>query len=144
MISKFLKGLGGDKPPTERSKSPTGKKGDRSEAIAVEHLRKLGYEIVARNYSCKTGEIDIVGKHNGELAFIEVRSKHSRNTYDPVYSVNRRKQVKIVRTAQYYIKTKRLDSMPFRFDVVTVVMTDPPTVDVIPNAFDADPGELYR
>ncbi|MDQ7785338.1 MAG: YraN family protein [Desulfomonilaceae bacterium] len=118
-----------------KSKEGTRGKGDLAEQIACDHLEQSGYRIVERNFHCKLGEIDIIARQGDELIFVEVRSKHSSATIDPVFSVNRGKQNRIARAAQVYLD-RRFRRPPFcRFDVVIVTMGRPPKVEVIPNAF---------
>ena len=120
-------------PPTTRQR------GDRAEQIAVEHLSGLGYRIVERNFVCKLGEVDIIAAHRGDLVFVEVRSRHSSQALNPVYSVNRSKQTRIIRAAQVYISGQRFKKgPPTRFDVVLVTLDEPPLVEVLRDAFGAE------
>jgi len=113
-------------------------KGRRGEDIAVEHLTGRGYRIIERNFRCKLGEIDIIAEHDGEVVFIEVRSRQSDSTFDPAYSVNYRKQQKIVRAAQVFL-SRRYRTMPAaRFDVVLVELSRTLEVDIIRDAFSVD------
>jgi putative endonuclease len=117
----------------------TRKKGSVAEQIAADYLEAQGYRIVERNFQCPLGEIDIIARHNGELVFVEVRSGSSPNTVNPAYSINRTKQNKVIRVAQYYLCKFR--SMPAaRFDVVLVRMNQTPSVELIPDAFRVEPG----
>lgn len=110
-------------------------KGRRGEDIAVEYLIAAGYRIIERNFRCKLGEIDIIADQGGELVFVEVRSRQSDATFDPAYSVNRRKQQKIVKAAQVYL-SRRYSRMPAaRFDVVLVDVGREPAVEIIRDAF---------
>jgi len=113
----------------------TRERGNKAEDTAADHLIGLGYEIVERNFSCRLGEIDIIARHNGELVFVEVRSRRSPRSLDPIYSVNRRKQEKIIRAAQVYLAARFRNVPPSRFDVVLVTMGPKPEVEVIPDAF---------
>jgi putative endonuclease len=118
-----------------KPKAGTRDKGDLAEQIACDHLQESGYRIVERNFHCKLGEIDIIARDGEELVFVEVRSKHSSATIDPVFSVNRSKQKRIAKAAQVYLD-RHYQTPPYcRFDVVIVTMGKPPVVDVIPNAF---------
>jgi putative endonuclease len=110
-------------------------KGNIAEQIAAHQLVKEGYTILDRNFRCKIGEIDIIAEQNGEVVFVEVRSKHSSTTVHPSYSVNHTKQQKIARTAQVYLNRKYKQPPFCRFDVVIVTMGNPPEVEIIPNAF---------
>jgi putative endonuclease len=123
-------------------RDPTGStrsKGRAAEQVAADHLEAQGYRIVERNFQCPLGEIDIIARHNGELVFLEVRSGSSPNTVNPAYSINRTKQNKIIRVAQYYLV--RFRTMPAaRFDVVLVRMNQTPSVELIPDAFRVEAG----
>lgn len=112
-------------------------RGRRAEQVAVDYLSGRGYRVVERNFTCKLGEIDIVAREGGDLVFVEVRSRHSASARDPVYTVDWRKQAKLVRAASFYLMTKHPEPVQARFDVVLVTLENPPTVEIIANAFDA-------
>jgi len=116
----------------------TRERGQKAEQIAVDHLLGLGYRLVERNFLCKLGEIDIVATHGNELVFVEVRSRKSAKSLDPIFSVNRKKQQRIVRAAQVYLDRKFRTPPPSRFDVVLVTFGREPQVDIIPNAFQVE------
>ena len=88
--------------------------GDESESLATRFLEQEGFIILERNYFArKLGEIDIIAQRDDELHFIEVKSGKS-DTFDPVYNVTPAKLRKVINSAQYYLKVKRLD-MPKSF-----------------------------
>jgi putative endonuclease len=119
----------------EPERDNTRARGLAAEDIAVRHLHTHGYRVVARNFTCKFGEIDVIARHGDDLVFVEIRSRHNQEAVDPIYSVDLRKRKKIVRTAQFYLST-RVRQMPIcRFDVVIVTLGDSPEVRVFPNAF---------
>jgi putative endonuclease len=122
----------------------TRERGQKAEQIAVDHLVRQGYRVVERNFLCKLGEVDIIATQGDELVFVEVRSRKSADSLDPIYSVNRRKQQRIVKAAQVYLDKRFSNPPPSRFDVVLVTLGREPQVEIIPNAFDADYGSLYR
>lgn len=114
-------------------------KGRAAEQVATAYLETQGYRIVERNFTCSLGEIDIIARHQGELVFVEVRSGSSPRTVNPAYSVNRKKQEKIIRVAQCYLC--RFRTMPAaRFDVVLVRKGQTPEVELISNAFSVQSG----
>jgi putative endonuclease len=92
--------------------------GRRSEILAADHLRSLGYRIVASPYRTKTGEVDIVAWDKGTLVFIEVKAR--KNMDPPEDSVNFRKQQRIIRAAHAYISRYHLEDKPYRFDILAV------------------------
>jgi putative endonuclease len=115
----------------------TRKAGETGEDIALFHLQRRGYTIVNRNYTCVIGEIDIVAMNEGEIVFVEVKSRRSRAFGTPAEAVTAAKQKKISKTALYYLKERNMLDRPARFDVVTVTMEkDKPTVEIFQNAFD--------
>ncbi|GAA0722958.1 YraN family protein [Clostridium malenominatum] len=92
------------------------------EELAQKYLVKLGYIILDKNYRCKTGEIDIIGKDGECISFIEVKTRRSNSYGSPGESVNYIKQHKIYKTAQMYILKKKLHKFNFRFDVIEVIL----------------------
>ncbi|MGC8907495.1 MAG: YraN family protein [Desulfomonilaceae bacterium] len=110
-------------------------RGMRAEDIASKHLEKLGYRVVERNFMCKVGEIDLIAQHDGTLVFVEVRSRRDKEAVDPIYSVDVRKQKKLVRTAQFYLATRFSEYPICRFDVVIVTLGKPPDIMVLQDAF---------
>lgn len=95
-------------------------KGRRAERRAVWFLRLAGLRILARNFSCKCGEIDIIAREGATLVFVEVKSSFSAHYGNPVERVNLTKQNKIVNTARYYIMVNKLENCPMRFDVIGI------------------------
>ena len=69
--------------------------GQNSEAVAVDHLRRLGYRILQRNYRTAFGEIDIVAEHQGVLVFIEVKARKSGRYGHPKVAITAQKRRKI-------------------------------------------------
>jgi putative endonuclease len=92
--------------------------GRRSEILAADHLRTLGYRIVASPYRTKTGEVDIIAWERDTLAFIEVKAR--KNADPPEDSVGWHKQQRVIRAAHAYMTRYRLRHKPYRFDVLAV------------------------
>jgi len=99
-------------------------RGLRSEKLAEEHLRRQGYRILARNFRCRMGELDLVALDGEELVFVEVRSRTSEAYGAPEESVVRRKQARLRRVAEYYLLHSGRPDAFCRFDVVGVVLDD--------------------
>ncbi len=129
--------MGLDTGSIKQHEQNTRARGMRAEDIAVRRLEKAGYKVIERNFSCKVGEIDLIALHEGYLVFVEVRSRHDELAVDPIYSVNVRKQKKIIRAAQYYLTTRCSELPNCRFDVVIVTLGDHPEVLVLQDAFSA-------
>ncbi len=95
--------------------------GAKGEAIAGEYLKKKGYKILAQNYRCYLGEIDLIAQKGDALTFIEVKLRTSLDYGFPQESVVHRKQVRIRRVATYYLKEQNLwDRVDCHFDVLAI------------------------
>jgi len=82
--------------------------GTLSEDRAINYLQNNGFKIVDRNfYAKKLGEIDIIALKNNILHFIEVKS--SRGSFEPIYNITPAKIRKIINSANYYLKQKKLN-----------------------------------
>lgn len=107
--------------------------GKRQEQFAAEYLEQKGYQILARNYRCYCGEIDLIAKHQSYLVFVEVKYRTLLSNGYPQEAVTVKKQQRIYRSAQYYMKEFSIPvTTPCRFDVVSIVGT---TINIIQNAF---------
>ncbi|BDR66895.1 UPF0102 protein [Clostridium tetani] len=98
--------------------------GNIGEAIAENYLIQNGYIILDRNFSCRVGEIDIIGKDGDIISFLEVKSRYGNLYGSPGESVNFVKQYKIYKTAQLYILKKKLNRFYFRFDVIEIIFNN--------------------
>ncbi len=109
-----------------------GETGSRGERLAAQYLEANGYRLVVANFKVPigrntrgvavTGEIDIVAIDEDTLCLVEVKTKTSDEFASPLAAVNLRKQRQITRTARVYRRIFGLLEMPYRFDVVTVLL----------------------
>ena len=114
--------------------------GTRSERAAARFLKRLGYRIVARNYSCPLGELDIVAVDGGCVVFVEVRSTEQEDTVRTAASVDAAKQTRLTNLALHFLQKRRLLGHPARFDVLVVhwaAGSPLPLIDHHRNAFEA-------
>lgn len=110
--------------------------GIHGETMACEELEKLGYSIIERRYRTRFGEIDVIANDRGTIVFVEVKTKTDSSFADPVESVTRQKQRRLVSMAEQYGTSNPLDHTPCRFDVVAVDMSvAPPKITVYQDAF---------
>jgi len=92
--------------------------GNEAEDLATRFLEEEGFRIVERNYYArKLGEIDIVAMRNGVLHFIEVKS--AARDFDPVFNLTPTKLRRVINSAHYYMKEKRLD-IAFSIDALLI------------------------
>ncbi|MDR3303621.1 MAG: YraN family protein [Treponema sp.] len=99
----------------------TSKKGRQGEDRAVAALEAAGLSVIARNVRSPCGEIDIVAQDGDTLVFVEVKTWTSYGIEELRYSVDQRKQKRIVETAKFFLASHReYSSMAVRFDVVFI------------------------
>jgi len=93
--------------------------GDEGEEQACRLLRRSGYRILERNYRTRIGELDAVAFEDGELVFVEVRSRSGEGFGSGAESVGPRKQRQLIKMAQVYMQDRRVSpEQTCRFDVV--------------------------
>ena len=121
----------------------TRESGAEAESFAAEWLIKKGWTILDRNFCMKGGELDIIAKKDDTLAFVEVRS-WDHQFWDggtPLETINPAKIKHIIKTATYYIQSKRMHFQDFniRFDVAGLIKKEDGSFDInyIEAAFDA-------
>ncbi len=89
-------------------------------------LKRKGLKTLTRNFSCKTGELDLVMVDiDGTVVFVEVRTKSRREREPlstPEETVTYPKRLKLLRTARYFLAAHKIEDRPFRFDVVAIVL----------------------
>lgn len=109
--------------------------GRRGEELAAAYLERVGYRIVAANFSLPVGrnrigalinvEIDLIAYEGETLCFVEVKARRSDWFAQPQANVDRRKQRQIARASRAYRRMFGLTGASFRYDVVTVVLPSP-------------------
>ena len=106
--------------------------GDRGERLGAEFLIEKGYRLVVSNFKAPvgrnskgvqvTGEIDIIALDGDTLCFVEVKTRRSEEFTPVLSNVDTRKQRQITRTSKVYRKIFGIKDMPYRYDVLTVLM----------------------
>jgi putative endonuclease len=95
--------------------------GQHSEEIACQHLIAAGLTLLARNFFCKLGEIDLIMQEGEQLVFVEVRYRKTASFGQALETVTAMKQKKLSRAAAYYLQqSKKLNTTACRFDVVAI------------------------
>ncbi len=99
--------------------------GSAYERRAAEYLISRGLTILEYNYRCKIGEIDLIAQDKNYIVFVEVKYRQTKEQGWAVEAVDRRKQQRIMRVAQWYlVSTVHSVDVPCRFDVVAVDGTE--------------------
>ncbi len=94
--------------------------GALAEKLAANHLECKGFKILARNYRCRYGEIDMIALDGKTLVFVEVRAKGSAGFGTPQESITHQKRLKIREVARHYLTNEVQKGSFCRFDVVAV------------------------
>lgn len=97
--------------------------GQRGETLAADKLAALGYSLIARNYRCPHGEIDLIAKHDTVWVFVEVKTRRGSSHGTPEEAVTPRKQAHLIASAQHYLQANGLENENWRIDVVAVELT---------------------
>ncbi|MGH9340288.1 MAG: YraN family protein [Acidobacteriota bacterium] len=94
--------------------------GTIGEWLALRHVRRLGWSIVARNWKGRRGEIDLIAYDGPCLVFIEVKARNSPSPLLPEHSITARKEEKLEDLAMQFISGHELIHIPVRIDLVAI------------------------
>ena len=95
--------------------------GNRGERLAARYLRRQGLRILERQYSTRSGEIDLIALDGDCLVFVEVKTRRSNQAGDPVEAITIGKQKQLTRLALTYLKRHNRLEQRARFDVVAIL-----------------------
>lgn len=116
--------------------------GREGEDRAARFLAKRGYRILERNFRTPSGEIDLIALHQGEVVFVEVKTRTSDTFGAPELAVTPQKQRRMAKAALGYLRRRKLHQVPCRFDVVAISAATEKEVELIQNAFEIDRTHL--
>lgn len=107
--------------------------GRDGEAAAASWYEERGYQVVARNWRSRQGELDLVLRHGRSFVFCEVKTRSSEAFGAPAEAVTREKQARIRRLAAQWIEDEApVRPREIRFDVASVLRG---TIEVVQGAF---------
>ena len=99
--------------------------GDRGEAETARYLRKKGYTLLASQWRCRFGELDLVAKdRRGTICFVEVKLRSSTQYGLPREFVDARKQERLRKTAACWLSQHEVEDAPARFDVAEIYVDE--------------------
>lgn len=112
--------------------------GDKGERLAVRHLKRLGYRILARQSRSRIGELDVVALDGECIVFVEVKTRSSQAAGHPAEALTLAKQYQLTRVALAWLKARGLLERRARFDVVAITWGDgtDPVIEHYRNAFE--------
>jgi putative endonuclease len=114
--------------------------GTRSERAAARFLKRRGFRILARNFTCPLGELDLVALDRDCIVFVEVRSTETDDVTRPAASVDAAKQLRLTELGLHFLQRHGLLDRPARFDVLAISWPpNQPEPEIVhyPNAFEA-------
>ena len=94
--------------------------GQQYEQLAADYLQRKGLSLIAQNYQCKAGEIDLIMRDGQTLVFIEVKYRASTAFGGAAAAVTRAKQQKLLRACRWYLQQQRLSDHACRLDVLAI------------------------
>lgn len=109
------------------------------EALAARYLQRKRYKILATNYRCRFGEIDIIAANRRYLLFVEVKLRKSAKFANAAEFVDVFKQERLRTTAELYLSENPTELQP-RFDVIEIyapegINTNKPVINHLEDAF---------
>lgn len=112
-----------------------GRKGER---LAKRFLKRKGYRILAKNYTCPAGEMDLIALDGRTVAFVEVKTRRGCDQADPEDTITAAKRRKLYQVARHWLAQRRADAYGCRFDVVAVTLDEgaKPFIRHTPDAFE--------
>ena len=109
-------------------------KGSDAEKAAIAYLQQQHLVLLAQNYRCRFGEIDLIMRDHDTLVFIEVRMRSNDAFGGAAASITPIKQAKLLRTARHYLAEINSEP-PCRFDALLLSGADGKKIEWIKNAF---------
>lgn len=96
-------------------------RGARAEDLVAERLTGLGWQLIARNWRCRVGELDIVALNGEAIVFVEVRSRAHSRFGSALESVTDSKLDRVLSAAEYFVmEHPEYGDLPWRIDVIAI------------------------
>jgi putative endonuclease len=106
--------------------------GASGEAAVAAWYAEHGYEVVAQNWRCRAGELDLIVRRGRTFVFCEVKTRSSDAFGAPVEAITRDKQVRLRHLAARWLEDAPLHPTEIRFDVASVLAGE---IEVLEGAF---------
>jgi putative endonuclease len=102
-----------------RTTLATGRRGER---LAAEYFDSIGARLLERNFHVQYAEVDLIYEHEGDLVAVEVKTRSVLDLAAPEECVSPAQLRRIFRGLATYAQDNELDEMPFRIDVIAIVL----------------------
>ncbi|MBD1553295.1 YraN family protein [Pseudomonas typographi] len=123
------------------AQAPSKRSGREAEAYALGYLRQQGLQVLAQNWHCRGGELDLVMLDSDTVVFAEVRYRQHRQWGGALESIDARKRQRLILAARHFLHAcPQWAEQPCRFDVIAIEGNDParPGLNWVKHAFDSD------
>lgn len=107
-------------PPSVNSGSFRKNFGNTGEILAEKFLAEKGFEILARNFHAREGEVDIIAKDSEQIVFVEVKARRSSKFGSAIESVSEEKLRKVVEAGEKWLQQNNLENTSYRVDVIAI------------------------
>lgn len=98
--------------------------GSAGERLAAGWLEARGYRVLARNWRCAYGELDVVAEERGELVFVEVKTRRGVAHGAPEEAITASKRAHLIAAAQCYLMEQQRETQPCRIDIVAIQLDE--------------------
>lgn len=98
--------------------------GQWGEWVALRHVRRLDWDVVARNWRGHPGEVDLIAYDGPSLVFVEVKTRRLPTPLPPEDNVDRKKERKLEALAMEFLFRYEITDVPVRFDVIAIETHD--------------------
>ena len=99
--------------------------GQRGERAAQAFLMRHGFDIIAANWECPAGEVDIIARDDESLHFVEVKTRRGTGKGFPEEAVDQEKRQRYERIAEYYLRDYPDTEISVHFDIIGILVTGP-------------------
>jgi len=105
-----------------QAKDPRRRFGDCGEELAADYFLARGFSLVARNWRCRAGEIDLVMERDGCLHFIEIKTRRTTSFGYPEESITRRKLEHLSRAIETYLLSAPVQPRAYQADALAITL----------------------
>ncbi len=99
--------------------------GRRGEEIAAAFLIARGFRVMAKNWRCPAGEVDLIVERAGEVRFVEVKTRSNLAFGYPEEAVTRAKQRHLRKAVEYWLRSSSFTPHHYQVDVIAITFSDP-------------------
>ena len=120
------------------SKMAEKQSGKQAETLAAQYLARQGLRVIAQNFHCRGGEIDLVCRDGKVLVFVEVRLRRNASYGGAAASITSTKQARIILAARHYLSAHSATESDCRFDCILLDGLEESRIEWLRDAFSAD------